>query len=305
MLTATASPVFEFADTASFVRGIPPPCREALGCAVPPRILARGCRLTRGSAKNLPRCTVITLIEDLQVMSSEDKRPMTTDVVSEMLDCQSVELEATQEPERRLRTAVWAADHLTLTGLTETLMSRVEVFVTPSDNLAEVDVLLFAADRVTSKVLASMRRAAAKSDAPAIVVTSELDPSHLLSIVECRVVAVVHRSAVTEEGLVNTIQAAARGGGALPSNLLGELLRQVQSLQQDVLAPRGLNAAGLTPREIDVVRLLADGWDSEEIGNELCYSERTVKNIIHTMTNRLQVRNRPQLVAYGMRCGII
>ncbi|MGP4015003.1 LuxR C-terminal-related transcriptional regulator [Saccharopolyspora sp. 5N708] len=210
-----------------------------------------------------------------------------------------------EESEKRLRVSVWASDPITLIGLTETLMGRLKVFVTPTDQAAEVDVLVFAADRVTSEAVASLRRVAAESAAPVVLVTSELDRSHLLPAVECRVVAVLHRGLATEERLVSTIRAAAAGGGALPPNLLGELLRQVQALQKEVLAPRGLNSAGLTPREIDVVRLIADGWDTEEIGNRLCYSERTVKNIIYTMTNRLQLRNRPQLVAYAMRAGAI
>ncbi|SDZ54433.1 regulatory protein, luxR family [Saccharopolyspora shandongensis] len=54
-----------------------------------------------------------------------------------------------------------------------------------------------------------------------------------------------------------------------------------------------------------MLRLLAEGWDTEEIGKKLCYSERTVKNVIHAMTSRLNLRNRPQLVAHGVRTGVI
>ncbi|WP_433870174.1 response regulator transcription factor [Saccharopolyspora sp. CA-218241] len=205
----------------------------------------------------------------------------------------------------RVRVSVWAADPITLVGLTETLVSSLDVFVAPDDQPSDVDVLVFATDRVTPAVVASMRRTAAASTAPVVLVTRELDHEHLMSVVECRVVAVLHREAANEERLVGAVRAAAAGGGVLPPNLLGELLRQMQALQQEVLAPRGLNSAGLTSREIDVVRLMADGWDTEEIANRLCYSERTVKNIIHNMTNRLEVRNRPQLVAYAMRAGLI
>jgi DNA-binding NarL/FixJ family response regulator len=212
---------------------------------------------------------------------------------------------AGQDPEKRARVAAWASDPITLNGLTQTLMGRLEVFLATDELPEDVDVLVFAADRVSSEVMAALRRAAARTAAPVVLVTTELDRSHLLSAVECRVVAVLHRGAATEERLVNAINLAAQGGGALPPNLLGDLLRQVHNLQHEVLAPLGLNSAGLTPREIDVVRLLAEGWDTEEIGTRLCYSERTVKNIIHTMTSRLKVRNRPQLVAYGLRAGVI
>ncbi|SEG69843.1 DNA-binding response regulator, NarL/FixJ family, contains REC and HTH domains [Saccharopolyspora kobensis] len=207
--------------------------------------------------------------------------------------------------EERTRVAVCASDPITLNGLTQSLMARLEVFVAGDEHPDDVDVLVFAPERVDAAATAALRRAAARSSAPVVLVASELDRSHLLSLVECRVVAVLHRGAATEERLVRAIDLAAGGGGALPPNLLGELLRQVKDLQQEVLAPLGLNSASMTPREIDVVRLLADGLDTEEIGNRLCYSQRTVKNIIQAMTSRLNVRNRPHLVAYGLRAGVI
>jgi DNA-binding NarL/FixJ family response regulator len=207
--------------------------------------------------------------------------------------------------EKRVRVAVWASDAITLTGLTETLMGRVEVFIATDKLSEEVDVHVFATDRMTTDVLATMRRAAAESTAPMVLVTSDLDRSHVLRVIECRVVAVLHRRTATEAELVGSINVAAQGGGVLPPNLLGDMLREVQNLQRDVLAPRGLDSAGLTPREIDVVRLIAEGWDTGEIGKKLCYSERTVKNIIYGMTSRLNLRNRPQLVAYSVRAGII
>jgi DNA-binding CsgD family transcriptional regulator len=79
----------------------------------------------------------------------------------------------------------------------------------------------------------------------------------------------------------------------------------VERLQREVLAPRGLNSAGLSPREVDVLRLMAEGLDTVEIAVELCYSERTVKNIIYGVTTRLNLRNRSHAVAYAMRAGML
>ncbi|MGP4018694.1 helix-turn-helix transcriptional regulator [Saccharopolyspora sp. 5N708] len=217
----------------------------------------------------------------------------------------SMDLSMERDQEKRLRVAVWATDPITLIGLTETLTDSLEVFVATDEFADEVDVLLFATDRVTPEALARMREATTRTTAPAVLVTSGIGRSDLLRAVECRVVAVLHRSAATTEQIVNSIRVAAANGGILPTNLLGELLRQVQTLQREVLAPRGLNSVGLTPREIDVVRLLAEGCDTEEIGKRLCYSERTVKYIINAMSSRLKVRNRPQLVAHCLRAGVI
>ena len=72
-----------------------------------------------------------------------------------------------------------------------------------------------------------------------------------------------------------------------------------------VLTPRGLTFAGLTPRETEVLRLVAQGDDTAEIARKMCYSERTVKSVLHDLTTRLQLRNRTHAVAYAVREGLI
>ena len=90
-----------------------------------------------------------------------------------------------------------------------------------------------------------------------------------------------------------------------PQHVFGRLLDQVGRLQRQVLNPRGLSFAVLTDREIKVMKLLADGLDTAEVGRRLFYSERTVKNIVHDVTSRLNLRNRTQAVAYALRQGLI
>jgi len=50
---------------------------------------------------------------------------------------------------------------------------------------------------------------------------------------------------------------------------------------------------------------VADGLDTAEVANQLFYSERTVKNVIHDVTTRLNLRNRTHAVAYAVRQGLI
>ncbi|PKW18111.1 helix-turn-helix transcriptional regulator [Saccharopolyspora spinosa] len=203
----------------------------------------------------------------------------------------------------RVRVAVLAEDPITVAGLASCLKSREELFVAP--NPAEADVIVFAADRVNAKVLAELRLSAQQVSAPRVLVTNEFNPADVLSAVESRVVAVLPRTSATGSRLTNSVVAAAKGAGTMPPDLLGELLKQVDHLQREVLTPRGLNASGLTNREVDVLRLMADGMDTAEIAQKLCYSERTVKNVIYGVTSRLNLRNRPHAVAYAMRAGAI
>jgi DNA-binding NarL/FixJ family response regulator len=105
--------------------------------------------------------------------------------------------------------------------------------------------------------------------------------------------------------LERALRGAADGDGTLPPDLLGRLLTQVGRLQQQVLSPRGLTLGGLTEREVAVLRLIADGLDTAEVGRRLYFSERTVKNVIHDVTTRFDLRNRSQAVAYAIRQGLI
>ena len=71
-------------------------------------------------------------------------------------------------------------------------------------------------------------------------------------------------------------------------------------------SPRaGWRSAASRPRETEVLRLVAEGHDTSEIASRMCYSERTVKNVLHDLTTRLQLKNRTHAVAYAMREGLI
>jgi DNA-binding NarL/FixJ family response regulator len=205
----------------------------------------------------------------------------------------------------QVRVALQATDPLSLAGLMSYLESRVEVTIVRGDHRPGADVLVVVADRLSLDVIGGLRRLAAQGGKPVVLITHEITEAELLTAVECRVVAILPRAAVTGERLVHSILAAAAGGGVMPPNLVGELLKHIERLQRDVLTPNGLTAAGLTPREVDVLRLMADGLDTAEIASKLCYSERTVKNVIYGVTHRLKLRNRSHAVAYALRSGLI
>ncbi|MET8759951.1 response regulator transcription factor [Lentzea sp. NPDC004782] len=203
-----------------------------------------------------------------------------------------------------VRVAVYSPDPLTVAGLSGALSAEAGIKVLEGLPSSDVDVRIIATYQLTPEILALLRRTAA-TRVPVVLVVNELTESQLLTAVECRVVAVLPRLAVTGARLAHSIRTAAAGGGVLPSALLGELLKHLEHLQRNVLAAQGLNAAGLNPREVDVLRLMADGMDTAEIAGKLCYSERTVKNVISGITKRLNLRNRSHAVAYAMRSGMI
>ncbi len=201
--------------------------------------------------------------------------------------------------------AVRATDPLSRAGITSQLRRAQGFSVAGSDDLPDEAVALVVAEDVDSDVLTEMRVLRGRGIRRIVLLVSRVDDRTLLAAAEAGVTGVLRRSEATAGNLAAAIRSAAAGEGSLPPDLLGRLLHQVGQLQRQVLSPRGLTFTGLTEREVAVVRLLADGYDTTEIARSLFYSERTVKNIIHDITSRLELRNRTHAVAYAIREGLI
>ena len=205
----------------------------------------------------------------------------------------------------RIHVFVAATDPVSRAGIASQLRGHHGVDMVEERQLSPSVVALVVADQMdeeTAQVIRSLKRRGIER---VVLVVTRVDDSGLLSALEAGARGVLRRSQATTDNLYQAVSAASGGEGALPPDLLGRLLDQVGRLQQQVLNPRGLTFAVLTDREIKVLKLLAEGLDTAEVGRRLFYSERTVKNIVHDVTSRLNLRNRTQAVAYALRQGLI
>ena len=206
---------------------------------------------------------------------------------------------------QRIPVFVYATDPVSQAGISAQLRGRLELHLLEDsdvDGAAVAIVIVDDVDGETARIVTAIQR----NGCPRVVlVATRLDDAAVLAAVEAGACALLRRSEASPERLATAVQAAAAGDGNVPPDLLGRLLAQVSRLQRDVLAPRGLTLSGLGSREIEVLRLVADGLDTNEIADKLCYSERTVKNVIHDVTTRLNLRNRSHAVAYAMRLGLL
>ena len=205
----------------------------------------------------------------------------------------------------RVSVSVHARDPISEAGVASQLRPRPEVRVVRSDEGDLADVAVIVVDAVDDDAVQLLRRVQRGGVARTVLVASRLDDGDLVAAVECGVVGLVRRCDAMPDRLVQVIVSAAAGDGSVPPDLLGRLLDQLGRLQRHVLSPRGLTFTGLAEREIEVLRLVADGYDTGEIASKLAYSERTIKNVLHDVTTRLQLRNRSHAVAYAMRQGLI
>jgi DNA-binding NarL/FixJ family response regulator len=205
----------------------------------------------------------------------------------------------------RIPVVVWAADPLSRAGIASQLRRGHGFSIVDDDDPPENAVALVVADDMEDGVAADVKALRGRGISRVVLLVARIDDKGLLAAVEAGVSGVIRRTEATAGNLAASIRSAAAGEGTLPPDLLGRLLQQVGQLQRQVLSPRGLTFSGLTERETAVLRLLAEGCDTAEVGRRLFYSERTVKNIIHDVTSRLELRNRAHAVAYAIREGLI
>lgn len=204
-----------------------------------------------------------------------------------------------------IEVAVAAADPVSRAGTVAQLRAAPGIRVVEEVEPGSAAVALVVADEVDEEATRRIRALRRQGVERVALLVARLDDQGLLAAVEAGVSGVLRRGDATSGNLRSMIRSVAIGEGTLPPDLLGRLLDQVGRLQRQVLAPRGLTFRGLSEREVRVLRLLADGMDTAEVGRELFYSERTVKNIVHDITSRLELRNRTHAVAYAIKQGLI
>lgn len=212
----------------------------------------------------------------------------------------------------RIPVHVTSTDPILRTGVATQLRSRPEVELVadpsasaPSAPSAPDTVCVVVHDIVDDQALQLVRELRAQGHRQVILVVSTIDDAALLSVIETGACGVVARADATPERLVTAVTQASTMGGVLSPKLVGRLLEQVNRLQNQVLAPKGLRFTGLSEREAAVLRMISQGMEVREIAQELSYSERTIKNALHDVVSRFHLRNRTHAVAYAMREGLI
>jgi DNA-binding NarL/FixJ family response regulator len=206
---------------------------------------------------------------------------------------------------QRVRVHVHAWDPILKAGVVSHLRPRPEIRLVNDGDDPPADVTVVVVDVIDDQTMQFLKRLQRCSTTRTVLVAGGLDDTDVVSAAEAGVVGLLRRHDASAGQLVSAILAAVRDEGTVPADLLGLLLGQVGALQRGVLGPRGLTFNGLASREIEVLRLIADGCDTREIADRLAYSERTVKNVLHDVTTRLQLRNRSHAVAYALRQGLI
>jgi DNA-binding NarL/FixJ family response regulator len=102
--------------------------------------------------------------------------------------------------------------------------------------------------------------------------------------------------------IVEGIRAAARGESLISPRIASQLVRRLREPEE---VESELAGSELTPRELEVLEMLARGMDNPEIAKALYLSQHTVKNHVSSILVKLQVENRIQAAVRAVRGGLV
>lgn len=211
---------------------------------------------------------------------------------------------------RRIGVLVHADDPVVCSGVLTLLRPRPELSLQTEDESSAASVLVLCVDSVDASALALLRTYWRTRALQTVLLVGQILEAELFEALECGVRTIVRRQEASPERLVHAIAMADRGAGDLPPDMLGNLLGQIgRALRTGSDSRSAARTAaplpGFSQREIDVVRLVAEGFDTREIAAKLSYSERTIKNVIQGIMVRLNLRNRAHVVAHAAREGYL
>jgi DNA-binding NarL/FixJ family response regulator len=207
-------------------------------------------------------------------------------------------MSSTTSPRTTTRTSVFvfAADPVTQAGLACLLRDRAEIELIEGASIDAARVAVLAADDLGEETRRLIRATQRDGVPRVVIVTDQMDEASIFDAVEAGACGFVRRTEATPQRLAEVVRRAERGEGSVPDDMIGALMRR---------AGAAASPAPLDEREIEVLRLVAEGYDTAEIASQMAYSERTIKNVLHDVTSRLELRNRSHAVAWAIRNGLI
>ncbi|MGN0616251.1 response regulator transcription factor [Ruminococcus flavefaciens] len=98
--------------------------------------------------------------------------------------------------------------------------------------------------------------------------------------------------------IINSIKAVAGGINVFCDNIF-------RSIKKDVLLQQDAKNFDLSDRDVDILRLICDGFDNKEIASQLFLAEGTVRNSVSKLLEKLNVKDRTQLAVFAIKNNLI
>ena len=137
-------------------------------------------------------------------------------------------------------------------------------------------------------------------DVQVVMLTMHADQDVVARAIRAGAVGYLVKDCTTDE-VVRAVRLAASGETALSAELAAGMLTEMRTPP----TPAQPEESVLSPREEEVLQLIAEGASTTEVGSRLYISVKTVKNHLASIYQKLDSRDRTQAVIQGVRLGII
>lgn len=136
-----------------------------------------------------------------------------------------------------------------------------------------------------------------------VVLTISADDDDVMNAVMAGACGYLLKDSSIQE-LIAGIRAASEGESLISPQIAAKVLQRLRAQSKDADAAETIRAE-LSDRELQVLKLIANGKDNAMIAGELHISPKTVKNHISNILMKLQIENRIQAAVYAVRSGIV
>jgi NarL family two-component system response regulator LiaR len=133
-----------------------------------------------------------------------------------------------------------------------------------------------------------------------VVLTSHHQDEHIFPALRAGAISYVLKD-VTMDDLAESVRRAARGEATLHPRVAARVIQEIHGARLEKANP----FTELTDRELEVLKLIANGLTNSEIAGRLVISENTVKGHVSNILSKLHLADRTQAAVYAWREGIV
>ena len=133
-----------------------------------------------------------------------------------------------------------------------------------------------------------------------VVLTSYHEDEHIFPALKAGALSYILKDISAEE-LAAAIRKAAVGEAILHPQVAARVIQELQGRRADALNP----FTELSERELEVLKLIADGKSNAEMAAQLVLSEKTIKGHVSNILSKLQLADRTQAAVYAWRQGVV
>jgi NarL family two-component system response regulator LiaR len=133
-----------------------------------------------------------------------------------------------------------------------------------------------------------------------VILTSYHDDEHIFPALQAGAISYILKDIKMEE-LAEAVKRAAQGEVTLHPRVAARIIQELHGVRQEEVNP----FTELTGREMEVLKLIADGQSNSDIASQLVISEHTVKGHVSNILSKLHLADRTQAAVYAWQKGVV